>query len=330
MPAAVKKPNLHDPVTSHLHQQFTCLQATQTVAAAHEWLRAHPPGERIIYFYVLDDAGRLQGVVPTRRLVLSPPETPIADIMVRNVITLPADATVLDACEFFIQHRMLAFPVVDADRRMLGVVDVELYTSELDALDEADKRNQLFQLIGVRMADRLQDSSWSAFRRRFPWLGCNLVAGIFAAFVVGAFETELNKVIALSFFIPVVLNLAESVSSQSVSLALQLLHGQSPTWKGLREKLRAELAVGLLLGLGCGAAVALVALIWLQQPLVALCLIGGIAGGVTIAALFGISIPVLLRLVHLEPRVAAGPVALAGADVVTILFYLCLARWVVA
>ena len=53
------------------------------------------------------------------------------------------------------------------------------------------------------------------------------------------------------------------------------------------------------------------------------------AGGVTIAALFGISIPMLLRLVHLEPRVAAGPIALAGADVVTILFYLCLARWLV-
>ena len=93
------------------------------------------------------------------------------------------------------------------------------------------------------------------------------------------------------------------------------------------RKLRSELLTGLLLGLGSGAAVALVALAWLGHPRVALCLVGGITGGVAGSALLGLAMPILLRLLRLEPRVAAGPIALAGADVMTILLYLNLARW---
>src|SRR5262249_24950381 len=112
-----------------------------------------------------------------------------------------------------------------------------------------------------------------------------------------------------------------------VSLSLQALRGQLPTWRSVLPNLRDEFLTGLLLGLGSGAAVALVALSWLGQGKVALCLLGGIAGGVTGSAVFGLAMPIALRLLRLEPRVAAGPVALAAADVMTILIYLNLARW---
>jgi magnesium transporter len=309
-----------------MHQDYASLHVGQTAGEALQWVRAHPPQGRIIYFYVVDADGCLQGVVPTRRLILSPPERPLADIMVRKVVALPAEATVLEACEFFIQHRLLAFPVVDDQRRLLGVVDMELYTGQLGQLGDPSYRDDLFQLVGVHLAHARQDSPLSAFRARFPWLGCNLAAGILAAFLSGVFQEELNRVVALAFFIPVVLNLAESVSSQSVSLTLQVLHGQRPTWPSMLRKIWRELGTGFLLGLGSGAVVGLVGLAWLGQVRVALCLLGGITGGVAAAAILGLTIPILLRLLRLEPRVAAGPIALAGSDVVTILLYLNLAR----
>jgi magnesium transporter len=321
---------LNDPVTVHMHQDYTRLALDQTVGEALTGLRQNPPRGRIIYFYVVDEGGHLRGVVPTRRLILSEPGQRIADIMVQKVLTIPSNATVLDACEFFIQHRLLAFPVVNAEGNLLGAVDMELYTDELGQLGDANQRNDLFQLLGVHVARGRHDSPWQGFRSRFPWLGCNLLAGILAAILAGVFEQELTKVVALSFFIPVVLNLAESVSSQSVSLALQVLHGPRPSWRAMLAKLRVESLTGFFLGLGSGSVVALVAVVWLGQPIVALCILGGITGGVAAAALMGISIPVLLRALHLEPRVAAGPIALAGADVVTIVLYLNLARWLLA
>lgn len=119
-----------------MRPDFTRLPVTQNVGQALGWLREHPPAGRIIYLYVVDDEGRLVGVVPTRRLLLSPLETPLESIMVRRVVALPAEATVLDACEFFIQHRLLALPVVDGQRHLLGLVDVELYTEELARLGD--------------------------------------------------------------------------------------------------------------------------------------------------------------------------------------------------
>jgi magnesium transporter len=330
MASALSRAKLNDPVTAHMHQDFTRVGLSQTVGEALDALRRDPPKGRIIYFYVLDDEGRLQGVVPTRRLILSPREQPLAEIMVKKVVVIPTKATVGDACEFFIQHRLLALPVVDAAGRLLGVVDMELYTEELGQLSDASNREYLFQLLGMYATSARQDSSWRAFRDRAPWLGCNLTAGILAAFLSGLYQHELNKVVELAFFIPVVLNLAESVSSQSVSLALHWLHGSPPGGVSLLARLRRELMTGLFLGLASGSILALVALAWLGQGRVALCLLGGIAGGVAGAAVLGISMPMVLRGLRLEPRVAAGPIALAGADILTILLYFNLARWLLA
>jgi magnesium transporter len=324
---ALTKDELNDPVAGHLHQDFARILANQTVGEALDSLRRHPPQGRILYLYVVDDQDRLAGVVPTRRLLLASPEQPVAEIMVPQVVALPARTTVLEACEFFIQHRFLAFPVVDEGRHLLGVVDVELYTDEVTKLEDGRVRDDLFQLLGVHTDGTRDDSPPGAFLRRFPWLGCNLAAGILAAFLSSLYREELDRVVALAFFIPVVLNLAESVSSQSVSLALQMLHGQPPSWKMLPGRLASELATGLMLGLTAGGAVGLVGLAWLGQARVALCLLGGIGGGVATAAILGLAVPFVLRLLRLEPRVAAGPIALAGADVITILLYLNLARW---
>jgi magnesium transporter len=319
--------NPDDPVTRHMHQDYTTLRESQTVRDALDWLRERPPRGRIIYFYVLDQDERLRGVVPTRRLLLSPPSATVGDIMVRQVVTLPALATVLEACEFFIQHRLLAFPVVDESGRLVGAVDVELYTAEIGQLTDSSRRDDLFQLIGVHATEARHGSALSGFRHRFPWLLCNIGAGIVAALLAGVYAEELNRVVALAFFIPVVLNLAESVGSQSVSLALQVLHSGRPTWRAMAGRLRNELATGLLLGLASGTVVALTALAWLGEGRVALCIVGGIAGGVAGAAVLGLALPIVLRLLRLEPRVAAGPIALAGADILTIVLYLNLARW---
>ncbi|MFI5460559.1 MAG: CBS domain-containing protein [Isosphaerales bacterium] len=121
MATSLTKVELNDPVSRHLHQDFARIRVSQTVSEALDGLRRHPPQGRILYLYVVDDQGRLEGVVPMRRLLLGSPEHPVAEIMVRQVIAL----------------------------------------------------------VG-------------AFRRRFPWLGCNIAAGILAAFLCSAYKDELD------------------------------------------------------------------------------------------------------------------------------------------
>jgi magnesium transporter len=324
----LKRTDLKTPVASHMRTDCTRFVIGQTVGEALQALRREPPGERIIYFYVVDSGGHLRGVVPTRRLLLSQPERHIEEVMIETVVSLRETATVQETCELFALHRFLALAVVDDERRLLGAVDIQLYTDELDQLNDAEARSNLFQALGV-YSEGL-DSSRSplgAFRRRFPWLGSNLIGGLICAFIASAFQAELSRVVVLALFIPVVLNLAESVSSQSVSLTLHILQGQTPNRRFITTGLRQELATGLLLGGACGAVVGIVAFLWLGQARVALTLLGGISCGVAVSALLGLTLPVALRLLKLDPKVAAGPIALAGSDVTTLFVYLGAARW---
>ncbi len=319
---------MDEPVWKHMGYDLVQIKQNATVGQALESIRENPAIGRIIYFYVVDDDGRLVGVVPTRRLLLNALETPVDQIMVREVITVPEAATVLEACELFAMHRLLAFPVVDHKRRIVGIVDVELYTKQRGELEAAERNEELFQLIGVHLAEAQQSNPVTAFRSRFPWLLCNIAGGIAAAFLSGLFKDELQRVVALAMFVPVVLALAESVSIQSVSLTLQILHGQRPTIAALIAKLRREFFTGILLGVASALLVAVVALVWLGNARVAICLLVGISTGVTVAALIGVAMPNLLRILRRDPQVAAGPVALASADMLTLLVYFMLARWI--
>ena len=326
MSAPVVEDNLNDLVSLHMRAEVARLHVGHTVGETLAELRRRPPPARIVYFYVVDDDNRLKGVMPSRSLLLSPPEARIAEIMLPSVVAVPADATVLEACEFFVLHRFLAFPVVDPDGRLVGTIDVELYTDELRELGGGIS-DDLFQLVGVHLARARQPGVWAAFRTRFPWLICNIAGGIVAAMLSGVFREQLERVVALALFIPVVLALAESVSIQSVSLALQLLHGRPPSWEAIVLKLRRELLIGLMLGAAGGVAVGAAALAIVDKLQVAVSICGGIAAGVAAAAALGVAIPNLLRRFKLDPQVAAGPLVLSITDLVTLLFYFNVARW---
>src|SRR6476659_601694 len=123
--------HLDEPIFAHLRRDFVPLHAQWTVGEALDRLRTQELGEKIVYFYAVDAGGRLEGIVPTRRLLMSHPDTTIASLMASNVITMPTWATVRDASNLFLAHRFLAFPVVDTNRVLHGVADVSLFTHEL-------------------------------------------------------------------------------------------------------------------------------------------------------------------------------------------------------
>jgi magnesium transporter len=316
---------LNDPITSHMKTAAPLLRGDQTVSEALDMVRSSTDVGRVVYFYVVDQARRLQGVVPTRKLLLSPTSTKIADIMSERMITISSSATVLEACELFTRHKLLAFPVVDNEFKVLGAIDVDLYTEEIQAIDRRQDSDDLFQLIGVHLSGAAQNNARLAFVGRFPWLLCNVLGGMLSALIADAYQ-DISTLAVVAPWIALVTALAESVSIQSVSLALQALHGQSPKGTFARH-LRMELIVGLLLGGACGLVVGIVAWLWKGSLIVALSLMLGIVGGVVMSAGIGLSMPFMLKLFRRDPQLASGPIALALSDVVTLLCYFNLGRW---
>jgi magnesium transporter len=306
---------LADPVTRHMRTDPTRIPAGSSVAQALDYIRDHEVGGRVVYFYVVDAQDRLVGVVPTRRLLRARPGTSVADVMIAPAVAVPAAATVLEACEFFALHKLLAFPVVDPDGRLVGLVDVDLYTDELTDLERRQESDDLFQLVGVHLTEAEQRRTWLAARKRFPWLMCNVVGGMIAALIADAYA-DVSTLVLVTPFIALVTGMAEGVAIQSVSLALQTMHGRRPTWGVLGRKVGRDVLV-----------VGVVAYGWKGSATAGLSLFIGIAGGVTASAAVGLSLPFLLRMARRDPQVASGPIALAAADLVTLLLYFNLGRW---
>lgn len=331
LPLHESKPDhLNAPILSRARTDFSVLRREFTVQQALDAIRREGAAERIVYFYVVDEMGRLAGVLPTRRLLTSSLDQAIAQIMVPRVIAIPHTATVLEACEMFVLHKFLAFPVVDEERRIVGIVEVGLLTDEMTAdaedVEERKHADELFETLGLRVAELRDASAWRAFRYRFPWLLATIAAGTVSAVLAGAYEATLAQSLVLAFFLTMVLGLGESVSAQSMTVTIQRLHARRPSGDWDWRALRREMTTALLLGLACGLVVAAVVVVWRGPGLPAVVIGGSILLSLCMACLLGLSIPVLLRALKLDPKIAAGPVTLAVADVFTLLFYFNLGR----
>jgi len=149
-------------------------------------------------------------------------------------------------------------------------------------------------------------SPLKAFRVRFPWLAATVSGGILCAVMAGLFEATLRQKVVLAVFMALVLGLGEAVAAQSLALTVQSLPAARVRWKWIRVKLRRETVTAGLLGLLAGGSVALmVGIFWRDLP-AALSIGGSVAVSVLVAALLGILVPVLLRIIHWDPKIAAG------------------------
>jgi magnesium transporter len=282
--------------------------------------------ERIFYFYVVDEEGRLSGVVPARKLLTEALEISIGEVMLKRTLSLPESATLMEACECFILHKFLAIPVVDMNKRLLGIIDVSLFTDEVMELGGNDSHDQLFQSIGIHIQELQHASPWKAFKVRFPWLAATVSGGVLCALMAGAFAATLQQRVVLAVFMALVLGLGESVAAQALALTVQSLPPTRLRWKWLSAKLQQEAVTAIFLGLLAGLAVAMMVGVFWHDLASALAIGGSVILSILVAGLIGVLVPSLLRLVHWDPKIAAGPITLAAADLFTVSCYLLTAR----
>lgn len=318
---------LNRPVMEFATRDFPRIDESLTTGEAIECLRGQALRDKILYFYVTDSDGRLTGVLPARRLLTDPADTRVADVVIRRVVAIPTRATLLEACEFFVLHKFLAFPVVDEDRKIVGIVDVNVFTEEVLDIAEREQMSDLFQSLGFRVSEVRSASAWKSFRLRFPWLLATIAGGTVCALLSSAFAETIEQKIVLAFFITLVLGLGESVSAQSIAVTLQAMHHSKPSLAWLLQATRKEFLTALLLGGACGFVVGSIVAVWHGDVPAALSIGASILLSMVTACLLGVLIPAGARFLRLDPRIAAGPLTLALADIGTLLFYFGLANF---
>jgi magnesium transporter len=309
---------LHEPILTYVRPAALTLDPDESVGQALDRARALPTNDIILYCYVVDSTGKLAGYVPIRRLLTAPVDAPVRTVMIDDVMAIPSWATVLVAAEYFVNRRLLAFPVVEKSGKLVGVVDVTAFTDDVVSLAK-QSFDGIYQLLGIHATQGI--SPWSGFKDRFPWLMCNIGGGLMCAVLSSRYEHLLNAAVVLALFIPVVLALAESVSVQAVTLTLQNMQTGKVQWRQFGRAMTTELLTAVLLGIACGGTVGLAEWAWKHEPLVGAVLAASICASMITACAFGVALPTVLRLLKADPKIAAGPIVLALTDMATLLFY---------
>lgn len=312
---------LDETVDHYSHQDFVRLSEDMTVGQAIDRLRQVDLSERIVYLYVTDADEQLVGVVPVRRLLGSGTDTQLNEVMIKKVITISPETTMEQAGAVLLKHKLLAVPVVNERGCVVGVVDMNHFTEDTLSMGRKSQLDSIFQVMGLHLSLGRKVSPWLMFRERFPWLMCNVVSGILCAIVTAQYELLIQEMIILAMFMTVVLALGESVSMQAMTITLQRLQVGPFSWKAVWSPLRREGLVSLMLAAGCGAIVGLTAFVWKGGGWVSLAVGVSLMFSILSAGLIGVLIPVLTKAFRVDPRVAAGPVVLACADVCTLLYY---------
>ena len=302
-----------------VHQDVTIAEATRRIQTAEE-LPQH-----VQYLYVVDEHERLVGVIGLRDLVLSKPDQPIHSVMATELVTVTADTDQEKVAEAASRYDLVAIPVVDDQRRLLGVVTID---DIVDVLRE-EATEDILRMAGA--GQKLIDTRDFAisFRARLPWLGAAAAGGLMVAISLQGFEEALRAVPALALFMPVVAGMGGNVGTQSSTIVVRgIAVGYVETSRIGRLVIR-EVALGASLGMIYGIAIALLA------PLLGttgsdpfglgLVITLGMVGSMIIAAAVGTCVPLIMHRLDIDPAIATGPFVTTSVDILGLLLYFWLA-----
>lgn len=258
----------------------------------------------IQYAYVVDDLGRLEGVLRLRDLLLSPRRRELREIMIRSPLSVPDSLTLADLDALFHKHRFFGVPVIDERGRLCGVVK---RTAVEGAVVTRAERTFL-RSRGIIGGDELRSMpTLLRSRRRLAWLVVNIILNLIAVTVIAAHQDTLTAVIALAVFLPILADMSGCAGNQACAVTMRELNLGVLRPTEILRVMRAEIFVGLINGMALGAILAGITTIWYGNPWLGVVVGGALASSSAIAVCIGGVVPLVLKRLRIDPALAASP-----------------------
>ena len=281
--------------------------------------------EMVFYLYITHGDGQLAGVLSLRELLLHPMHRQLKNIMNSKVISVTTDTDQEEVAHVVSQYNMLAVPVVDATFKLVGIVTVD---DIIDVLRE-EATEDFLQMAGAgKEQEILLKPLHQKIMLRAPWLLASWIGGVGAMFIISSFENELQKVLALAAFIPVIAGMGGNIATQSSTIIVRGLATGRVSMNHFFQVVGKEFIVGLVLGAFFGLLLGILAYFNNATPMY-LGLVVGISVFVVMlmAATIGAFIPLLLKRFNIDAAVATGPFITTSVDVLGVLLYFYVAKF---
>lgn len=299
------------------------LRADQTVIALR---RVAQEAETVNYVYVTDTDERLLGVLSLHNLVLTPPETRVRDLMVRDIACVSAMSDQEDAARLLNELDLLALPVVDDENHLLGIITAD----DVADILEQETTEDIERLGGSQPLEEsyLRARPTLLWRRRVIWLLVLFFAGAYTSTVLRIFQDDLEAVVALSFFIPLLIGTGGNVGSQVVTTIVRAMAVGDVRFSDTLRVVRKEIVTGVMLG------VVMATVMFIRAAIMGVGYDVSIVVAVTViviviwAAVVAAVLPIVLRQLRVDPAVVSAPFITTLVDGTGLLIYFSMARLV--
>jgi magnesium transporter len=305
-----------------MQTEYIAVPPLWTVGHAIDYMRETDDLPDVFYeIYVVDAGYRLQGAVALDRLLRTKRPVPISELIDEERWSVKATEDQEEVARLFERYDLVAVPVVDEGERLVGVITIDDIVDVIE--EEADE--DLKALGGVKGDEELSDSVWTITKGRFNWLLVNLATAFVASSVLGLFQGELQKMVALAVLAPIVASQGGNAATQTMTVAVRALAtrelGHANAWRVIAR----ELLVGLVNGLAFAVITGVAAAAWFKVPDLGLVIGLAMICNLLAAALGGIMIPLILYRWRADPAVSSGVFVTTVTDVVGFFSFLGIA-----
>jgi magnesium transporter len=306
--------------------RFAAVRPGVTVAWTFEYLRmAARTVETVTTVYIVDAGVRLVGVCSVRDLLLARMHQTVDDVMTTDVITVLPETDQQEVARLIGRYDLMAVPVVDAARRLLGIVTVD---DVLDVLTE-EFNEDLSRFVGADAADMDRRTPTQVAWLRLPWLVGTMAIELLAGAIIARFGHVLQEVILLASFMPVISAVSGNVGLQAAAIVVRGLDTGHVSLGNWASAVRRELQTALTIALVAGALLSVVAIAWSRRVPFGLVVGASMTCAIVTAGLMGTVIPMLSKRAGFDPATTAGPFETAFQDVIGFTVFLWMAQWLV-
>jgi magnesium transporter len=305
-----------------MQTEFISVSPDWTVGQTIDYMRETPDlPDRFYELYVVDGTGRWSGVVALDTLLRANRPVGVTALMREDKRHVSPTDDQAEVARLFGKYNLVAAPVVDTGDHLVGVITID------DIVDviEQEAEDDIKALGGVASDEELSDTFWTIVKGRFNWLLVNLATAVLASSVLGMFEGQLEKMVALAVLAPIVASQGGNAATQTMTVAVRALATRELSANNARRVVMREALVGLFNGLGFAIITGVIAVIWFKIPglgiVIGLAMVCNLVAG----ALGGILIPLAIQRVRGDPAVASGVFVTTITDVVGFFSFLGIA-----
>ncbi len=297
-----------------------------SVGQAIDFLRlADDLPDRFYEIFVVDPAYHLIGAVPLNRILRSKRATTIESITEHDIHPIQVEDDQEEVARQFERYNLTAAPVVDRDRRLVGVITAD----DVVEVVQEEAEEDILSMGGVA-GSAVTDTVWQTQRQRFVWLLVNLGAALLAVWVISQFEATIEQMVVLAVLMPIVASMGGNAANQTMTVTVRALATKDLGPANAYRVIGRETVVGLLNGLLFATLLGLVVYFWFGNDELGLVIAAAMVVNFFVAALAGILIPITLNYLGIDPAVASGVFVTTVTDVVGFFAFLGLATlWLI-